>query len=77
METLRKQFSIADDNYSFKRTLIERLSELQKVYEDVMIHVKNLKKAYVYFSSFVSNVLGSDINLTVLQYLLSNVISLI
>lgn len=71
---MRKQFSIADDNNSFKRTLIEKLSELQKVYEDVMGHVKNLKKANTYFSSFVSNVLGSDINLTMLQYLLSNVL---
>jgi DNA-binding transcriptional regulator WhiA len=69
---LRKQFSIAEDNYSFKRTLIERLSELQKVYEDVMCHVKNLKKSYIYFSSFVSKVQGTDINLIVLQYLLSN-----
>lgn len=69
---MRKQFSIADNNYSFKRTLLERLSELQKVYEDVMGHVKNLKKSYIYFSSFVSNVLGTEINLPVLQYLLSN-----
>lgn len=69
---MRKQFSIVGDNYNFKRTLIERLSELQKVYENVMEHVKNLKKAYVYFSSFVMNNLGLDVYLTMLQYLLSN-----
>lgn len=71
---MRKQFSIVGDNCNFKRTLIERLSELQNVYEDVMEHVKNLKKANSYFSSFVTNILGSDINLTILQYLLSNCI---
>lgn len=37
-----------------------------------MEYVKNLKKANSYFSSFVVNILGSDINLTVLQYILSN-----
>lgn len=37
-----------------------------------MEYVKNLKKANSYFSSFVANILGSDINLTVLQYILSN-----
>lgn len=70
---MRKQFSIVDNNYNFKRTLIERLSELQKVYENVMEYVKNLKKANIYFSSFVSNILGSDINLTMLQYILSKI----
>lgn len=69
---MRKQFSIVDDNCSFKRTLIGRLCELQKVYDDVMEHVKNLKKANTYFSLFVANILGSDINLTMLQYILSN-----
>lgn len=68
---MRKQFSIVDDN-SFKRTLIGRLYELQKVYNDVTEHIKNLKKANTYFSSFVANILGSDINLTMLQYILSN-----
>lgn len=71
---LRKQFSIVGDNCNFKRTLIERLCELQKVYEDVMEHIKDLKKANTYFSSFVTNILGSDINLTMLQYILSNYI---
>jgi len=71
---MRKQFSIVDDNYNFKRTLLERLCELQKVYEDVMEHIKNLKKANIYFSSFVTNILGSDITLPVLQYILSNII---
>jgi len=72
LETMRKQFSIVDDNYNFKRTLLERLCELQKVYEDVMEHIKNLKKANIYFSSFVTNILGSDITLPVLQYILNN-----
>lgn len=69
---MRKQFSIIGDNYNFKRILIERLGELSKVYENIMEHVKNLKKANVYFSSFVMNNLGSDVCLTILQYLLSN-----
>lgn len=60
------------DNASFKRTLIERLSELKAVYKDVMEYVKTLKKAHVYFSSFIVDVLGSDINLTMLQYIMSN-----
>ncbi|XP_025208456.1 CDK5 regulatory subunit-associated protein 3 [Melanaphis sacchari] len=72
LETLRKQFSIVDDNCSFKRTLIGRLCELQKVYDDVIEHVKNLKKANTYFSLFVANILGSDIKLTMLQYILNN-----
>lgn len=72
LESLKKQFSISDDNNSFKRTLIGRLCELQKVYDDVMEYVKNLKKANTYFTLFVTNVLGSDINLTMLQYILSN-----
>lgn len=72
MESLKKQFSITDDNNSFKRTLIGRLCELQKVYEDVMEYVKNLKKANTYFTLFVTNILGSDIKLTMLQYILSN-----
>jgi len=69
---MRKQFSIVDDNNSFKRTLIGRLCELQKVYDDVMEHIKSLKKANTYFSLFVANILGSDVNLTMLQYILSN-----
>lgn len=69
---MKKQFSITDDNNSFKRTLLGRLCELQKVYEAVMEHVKNLKKANAYFNSFVTNILGSDINLTMLQFILSN-----
>lgn len=69
---MRKQFSIVGENNSFKRTLIGRLYELQKVYDDVMEHIKNLKKAYTYFSLFVTNILGSDINLSMLQYILSN-----
>jgi len=69
---MRKQFSIVGDNNSFKRTLIGRLCELQKVYDDVMEHIKNLKKANTYFSLFVTNILGSDINLSMLQYILSN-----
>lgn len=69
---MRKQFSITGENNTFKRTLIERLSELQKVYEDVMEHVKSLKKANTYFSSFVANIQGLDINLTMLQFILSN-----
>jgi len=69
---MRKQFSIVGDNNSFKRTFIGRLCELQKVYDDVMEHIKNLKKANTYFSLFVANILGSDINLSMLQYILSN-----
>jgi len=69
---LRKQFSIVGDDHSFKSILIGRLGELQKVYEDIMVHIKNLKKANLYFSSFVSRVLGIDTNLTMLQYILSN-----
>jgi len=69
---MRKQFSIVGDDNSFKRTLIGRLCELQKVYDDVMEHIKNLKKANTYFSLFVVNILGSDINLSMLQYILSN-----
>lgn len=68
---MKKQFSITDDN-SFKRTLIGRLCELQKVYDGVMEHVKNLKKANTYFTSFVTNILGLNIDLTMLQYILSN-----
>lgn len=68
---MRKQFSITSDNKNFKRTLIERLSELQKVYEDITEHVKSLKKANTYFSSFVINVQGSDIKLAILQHILS------
>lgn len=69
---MRKQFCITGDNNSFKRTLIDRLSELQKVYGDVMEHIKNLKKAYTYFSSFITDILGSNLHLTMLQYILSN-----
>lgn len=69
---MRKQFAIVDDNSSFKRTLIGRLCELQKVYDDVTEHVKNLKKANTYFSLFIANIQGSDINLPMLQYILSN-----
>jgi len=72
LETMRKQFSINGENNSLKHTLIERLSELQIVYGDVMEHVKSLKKANTYFSSFVANIQGLDINLTMLQYILSN-----
>ncbi|KAL4120307.1 hypothetical protein QTP88_013024 [Uroleucon formosanum] len=72
LETMRKQFSIVGENNSFKRTLIGRLYELQKVYDDVMEHIKNLKKAYTYFSLFVTNILGSDINLSMLQYILNS-----
>lgn len=68
---MRKQFSITSDNKNFKRTLIERLSELQKVYEDITEHVQSLKKANTYFSSFVINVQGSDIKLAILQHILS------
>lgn len=68
---MRKQFSITSVNNNFKRTLVERLSELPKVYADVTEHVKSLKKAYTYFSSFVTNVQASDINLAILQYILS------
>lgn len=70
---MRKQFCIIGDNNSFKRTLIERLSELQKVYVDVMEHIKNLKKANTYFLSFVTKIQCSDVNLTMLQYILSNI----
>lgn len=68
---MRKQFSITSDNTNFKRTLVERLSELQKVYADITEHVKSLKKANTYFSTFVTNVQGSNINLAILQHILS------
>jgi len=42
-----------------------------------MVHVKNLKKANTYFSSFVTHILGINVSLTVLQYILSNCLSFI
>lgn len=69
---MRKQFSVVGENCNFKRTLIERLCDLPKVYEDVMEHVKNLKKANTYFSLFIKNNLISNISLVMLQYILSN-----
>lgn len=69
---MRKQFSITGDNRSFKRTLIDKLSELQEVYKEVMEHIVHLKKANTYFSSFMTDILGSDVKLTMLQFILSN-----
>ncbi|XP_050433302.1 CDK5 regulatory subunit-associated protein 3 [Adelges cooleyi] len=70
LETMRKQFSIVGDNV--KRTLVDRLSELPKVYQDVIDNAKNLKKANIYFSKFAVHVLAPDTSLPMLQYIINN-----
>lgn len=69
LETLRKQFSIVGDN--IKRALVDKLKELPKIYEDVVNNAKNLKKGNNYFSKFVAHISGTDVNLPMLQYIIS------
>ncbi|XP_050538787.1 CDK5 regulatory subunit-associated protein 3 isoform X2 [Daktulosphaira vitifoliae] len=70
LETLRKQFSIVGDN--IKRTLVDKLKDLSEIYKDVVDNAKRLKKGNIYFSKFVTHISGTDTNLPMLQYIISN-----